>query len=81
MENILQKTIEERVSFIKHFDIIVSDNARIKDNYLISFADVSLRTEFYITDRDNVKIDLIALLTNTELAAYIKLVKAWEIKS
>jgi hypothetical protein len=77
MKLIKQKTTDQRVDFIKQFAAIVKANTNVNNMYLISFADVNFLTEFYITDKGGKKMDLIELLSKTELTAYIKLVKGW----
>jgi hypothetical protein len=73
-----QKTESERVAFLKNFAGIVEENAAVKDNYLISFADVDYATQFYITGKDKKDIDLSKLLTQTEYSAYANLVGKWK---
>jgi len=74
----LQKTETERVAFIKVFADLVKANSKVKDNYLISFADVDYATQFYITDKDKKVIDFAQLLTKTEYIAYTDLTANWQ---
>jgi len=73
-----QKTEHERVSFIKKFAAIVNGNVKLKDNYLISFADVNYATHFYITTRDRKLLNIIQLLTKFEYKEYLGLLNKWE---
>jgi hypothetical protein len=74
----LQKTEEERATFIKSFAEIVKANVSVKDNYLITFADVDFATQFYITDKDKKSMDFGKLLSKSEFSAYNNLVTEWE---
>ena len=73
-----QKTEEERAIFIKSFAGIVKGNDSVRDNYLISFADVDYATQIYITDKDKNDLDLLKLLTKTEHSAYTVLLNKWK---
>lgn len=72
-----QKTTEQRVSFIEKFAEIVKNNIRVKDNYLIVFADVNFSTQVNITDKDKVRLDLLKLLSKTEFEAFTDLLNVW----
>jgi len=73
-----QKTEHERVNFIKKFAAIVSGNVSLKNNYLISFADVNYATHFYITNRENKLLNIIKLLTKFEYKEYLCLLDKWQ---
>ena len=73
-----QKTMDERVKFMKSFAEITDGNPLLKNNYNIEFADVNYLTEFYINNKEGQLIDLSVLLTEVEHKDFLNLVTRWK---
>jgi len=73
-----QKTMDERVSFMKSFADIAENNPLVKNNYNIEFDDVNYLTEFYINNKDGQLMDLSVVLTKEEYRNFLDLVAKWK---
>jgi hypothetical protein len=78
MEMKPQKTMDERVKFMKSFADITENNPLLKNNYNIEFADVNYLTEFYINNKDGQRMDLSVLLTGEEYRVFLTLAAKWK---
>jgi hypothetical protein len=74
-----QKSQEVQIAFKKKFAEIVKNNPILKDNYSITFAEISPTvTHFYITDKEGKSLEVIKLMSKREYSEYVDLLNSWK---